>query len=195
MPRKVLVLSVIGFAIMLFVVFVAFAMHPYRIVSSAMEPTLHCAKPQPGCLGGKDDRVLVCRLCTHFGSPSRGDIVAFNTPPATINACGEGGTFIKRIIGLPGETVKEDDKGFIWIRGPDARTWSRLNEPYVSAQARRLDSAHHHQRWNVPTAAYFVMGDNRSESCDSRTWGPVPKGNVIGPVVFRYWPLSRLGFL
>jgi len=195
MPRKALVLGLIGFVIMLLFGFVAFATRPYRIVSSAMEPTLNCAKPGVGCLGGKDDRVLVCRLCLRFGSPSRGDIVVFNTPPAAATACGEGGTFVKRVIGLPGETVKEDDKGFIWIRAPNASTWTKLNEPYVSARARQLDSAHWHEQWTVPDGAYFVMGDNRSESCDSRQWGLVPRNDLIGPAVFRYWPLSRLGFL
>ncbi len=188
---------VIGFAVVLAVLFgvLLFAMHPYRIVSSAMEPTLNCAKPGVGCRGSLDDRILVCRMCTHFGSPSRGDIVAFSTPPATATACGESGTFVKRIVGLPGETVKEDDKGFIWIRGPGASAWTKLNEPYVSARARRLDTSHYGQRWSVPDGAYFVMGDNRSESCDSRQWGSVPRDNMLGPVVFRYWPLSRLGFL
>jgi signal peptidase I len=202
MRRRIVIGTVLAFGLLVFllVVFVFVGLHPYRIPSSAMEPTLNCAKPAPGCRGSTDDRILACTICRHFGAPSRGDIVVFNTPPATASACGEGGVFVKRVIGLPGETVKEDDKGFIWIRGPSSsspssNSWVKLDEPYVSAAARQLDSAHFNQRWTVPDGEYFMVGDNRSESCDSRQWGSVPRGNLIGPVVFRYWPLSRLGFL
>jgi len=193
---KLLRRSLIGLAVLvgLLVVVVLVGMHAYRIPSSAMEPTLNCAGPGIGCLGSTEDRVLACRLCLVFGSPSRGDIEVFTTPPAAANACGEGGTFVKRVIGLPGETVREDDKGFISIRGPDSTQWTRLDEPYVSAQARRLDTGHPNQTWKVPKGSYFMVGDNRSASCDSRQWGSVPNGDLIGPVVFRYWPLSRLGF-
>ena len=90
--------------------------------------------------------------------------------------CGEGGVFVKRIIGLPGESVHEDSKGFIDIDG------KRLAEPYVSAPSRLADSAHFGGTWQVAKRGYFVLGDNRSESCDSRTWGSVPSRNIIGPV-------------
>ncbi len=109
-------------------------------------------------------------------------------------ACGEGGTFVKRVIGLPGETVREDNKGYIWIRGPNSRKWARLNEPYISARARQLDTSHYHQHWKVPDGNYFMMGDNRSESCDSRQWGSVPRSSLIGTVFFTYWPPDRIGF-
>src|SRR5581483_3460907 len=114
--------TIIG-AILIVLALKEWVVNPYRIPSSSMEPTLNCAKgPNPnqsGCLGQSSDRVLACRICLDFGPPSRGDIVVFNTPRAAANKCGEGGTFVKRVIGLPGETVKEDDHGFIWIRGPD----------------------------------------------------------------------------
>ena len=91
--------------------------------------------------------------------------------------CGEGGIFVKRIVGLPGETLSEDTHGFISVDG------KRLNEPYVSARARAFDTSYRDRQWKVVAGDYFAIGDNRSESCDSRAWGGVPRGNVIGPVV------------
>ena len=99
-----------------------------------------------------------------------------------MNACAMGGTFIKRLIGLPRETVREDSSGYIWIRRPNSSTWVKLNEPYISTRARELDTGHRDQHWKVPTGEYFLVGDNRSMSCDSRTWDSVPARNVIGPV-------------
>jgi signal peptidase I len=145
----------------------------FRVPSSAMEPTIHCAKPGVGCLGTADDHVLV-----KVGKAvKRGDIIAFQTPPKAANVCGEGGIFLKRIVGLPGETVSEDGRGFISVDG------KRLSEPYISARARALDTFFRQRQWKVPAGDYFTIGDNRSESCDSRYWGGVPRKNVIGPVV------------
>jgi signal peptidase I len=138
--------------------------------------------------------VLACRICLDLGSPSRGDIVVFNAPGEAALKCGEGGAFVKRIIGLPGETVHEDDHGSIWIKKAGSTTFTKLDEPYLSAQLRLADSVHFGRAWRVPDGQYFVLGDNRSQSCDSRTWGSVPRHDMIGTVVFRYWPLSRLGF-
>jgi signal peptidase I len=169
--------------------------NPYRIPSSSMEPTLNCARgpAEPGCLGDSSDRVLACRICLDFGPPSRGDIVVFNTPTEAALKCGEGGTFVKRVIGLPNETVREDDNGFIWIQKPGEKDF-KLKEPYVSAARRLQDSAHFGQVWHVPDGSYFMMGDNRSQSCDSRTWGSVPRHKLIGTVFFVYWPPDRIGF-
>jgi signal peptidase I len=172
--------------------------NPYRIPSSSMEPYLNCAKPGQGCLGNSSDRVLACRICLDFSNPSRGDVVVFNTPKAALTQCGEGGTFVKRIIGLPGETVKEDHKGFIWIRGPNSSVFRKLNEPYISAAARRTDTQMNADilgdQWKVPPGNYFMMGDNRGESCDSRKWHSVPRDDLIGTVFFTYWPPDRIGF-
>jgi len=167
--------------------------NPYRIPSSSMEPYLNCAKPGEGCLGTSSDRVLACRICLAFSNPSRQDVVVFNTPKAAANACGEGGTFVKRVIGLPGDTVREDNKGFIWIRGPNRSVFQKLNEPYITSTARELDTGHRGQIWHVPDGNYFMMGDNRGSSCDSRQWGPVPRHDLIGTVFFVYWPLDRIG--
>ncbi len=145
----------------------------FRVPSSSMEPTLHCAKPQPGCLRKAADHVLV-----QVGKPvTRGDIVVFQSPPRAARPCGAGGLFVKRLVGLPGETVREDIHGFLSIDG------KRLAQPYISARARALDAYHFGFEWKVPAGDYFVVGDNLSQSCDSREWGGVPRGNIIGPVV------------
>jgi len=173
-----------------------FVVNPYRIPSSSMEPTLNCAKGQanPGCLGDSSDRVLACRICLDFGSPSRGDIVVFNTPKGVADKCGEGGTFVKRVIGLPGDTVHENNKGFISIKKPNTPEFVKLKESYIPAQSRLADSQHYGQTWTVPEGSYFMMGDNRAHSCDSRTWGTVPRSSLIGPLTLKYWPPRRLSF-
>src|SRR3954465_998380 len=71
--------------------------NPYRIPSSSMEPTLHCARPDSGCEARFSDRVLACRFCYRFWSPNRGDIIVFKTPPLAAQRCGAGGTFVKRL--------------------------------------------------------------------------------------------------
>lgn len=169
---------------------------PFRIPSSSMEKTLHCARPAFGCDASTSDRVLVNRLAYDFGSPQRGQIVVFKAPPKA-NLCGPGDagtTFVKRLIGLPGDTVREDDHGFIWIRSPGARTWTKLAEPYLSPAVRLADSAHFGRSWPVPKGEYFMLGDNRPDSCDSRKWGAVPRSSLIGPVMFTYWPPDRISY-
>jgi signal peptidase I len=189
------ILTIAG-AILIVLALKQWVVNPYRIPSSSMEPTLNCAKgpANPGCLGDSSDRVLACRICLDFGPPSRGNIVVFNTPRAAANECGEGGTFVKRVIGLPDETVHEDDHGFIWIRAPGSLKYVKLNEPYISAQDRLADTQHFGITKHVPSGDYFMMGDNRSQSCDSRTWGSVPRNKLIGIVFFVYWPPDRIGF-
>ena len=188
LPRSVRVVLdwviTIGGAILIVLALKAWVVNPYRIPSSSMEPTLHCARPAPGCEAHFSDRVLANRFIYHFRKPKRGEIIVFQTPPAAKLRCGAGGTFVKRLIGLPGETVSERD-GIVYING------QRLDEPYI--QPSRQD--HEPPRsWHVPDGDYFFMGDNRSQSCDSRVWGPVPRGNLIGEVFFVYWPPNRIGF-
>jgi signal peptidase I len=182
-------LLTIAAAVAVVLVFEAEVAKPYRVPSASMEPTLHCARPADGCEARFSDRVIACEVCYRFGSPHREQIVVFHSPPKAATHCapGGGGTFVKRLIGLPGDTVHEDENGFIWIDG------SRLAEPYVAADARRSDS-HRDQTWQVPPGHYFFLGDNRSGSCDSRIWGSVPRSNLIGPVLVRYWPPTRVGF-
>ena len=171
----------------------AWVVNPYRIPSSSMEPTLHCARPAAGCEASTSDRVLANRFIYHFRSPSRGEIVVFKTPKLALEACGSQGTFVKRLIGLPGE-VWEERSGFVYING------KKLNEPYVKADRRDHDSyglmdiPPRHTYTRIPKNYYLMMGDNRSSSCDSRRWGLVPRKNLIGPVFATYWPPSRISF-
>jgi signal peptidase I len=162
----------------------AWVVNPYRIPSSSMEPTLHCARPGEGCEARLSDRVLANRFIYHFRSPHRGEIVVFNTPKAAQQMCGASGTFVKRLIGLPGDTVTERTGGFVYING------KRLDEPYLKADRRSHDSTT--GTWHVPNGDYFFMGDNRGQSCDSRRWGSVPRKNLIGKVFATYWPPNRI---
>lgn len=157
-------------------------MKPYRTPSSAMEPALHCPVPGAGCAADTADRILVLRF-TPFWTPKRGDIVAFETPEAALLKCGAGGTFIKRLIALPGDSW-EQRAGTVYING------QRLSEPYVKPG--RADTQSYPTR-SIPEDRYFIMGDNRTQSCDSREFGSVPRDNLLGPVVARYWPLDRIG--
>jgi signal peptidase I len=145
-----------------------------------MEPTIRCARASTaGCTGAADDRVVA-----EGPAPvGRLEIIAFKAPPEAVSKCGNGGTFLQRVIGLPGETVREDDHGFIWVRRPGSIKFVRLKESYVSARDRLSDMAHFGLTWHVPRGGYFTMGDNRAESCDSRAWGSVPRSDVIGTVV------------
>jgi signal peptidase I len=176
--------TIIG-AIAIVLAIKAWVVNPYRIPSSSMEPTLHCARPGDGCEARFSDRVLACRFCFHIWAPKRGDIIVFHTPPMAALRCGAGGTFVKRLIGLPGDTIREDINAHIWING------KLLKEPYI--QPDRLDGdTHRNETWKVPKNSYFFMGDNRASSCDSRVWGPVPRKNLIGLVFATYWPPGRI---
>ena len=179
-------LVTIALAVVIVLAFQAEVAKPYRIPTSSMESTLHCAKPGDSCEGRFSDRVIANRLAYRFADPERGQIVVF-TAPERVQRCGSsygGSTFVKRIIGLPDEVVTERD-GAIYING------ERLIEPYVDPSLR----GHANGSWpRVAPGHYFVLGDNRTHSCDSRLWGTVPRSSLIGPVMLTYWPLSRLSF-
>ena len=169
------VLAVVAVAVALLIQ--AFLVKPYRIPSASMEDTL--------LIG---DRVLVDRVSWRFTQPERGDIVVFHPPF-------DGPVLIKRIIGLPGDEVSLS-AGFVYING------RRLDEPYV----RRIDG---HQEpsepfsnglpwslqepYKVPAGSYFVMGDNRTDSGDSREFGPIKRAQFVGRAFGKYWPPGRIG--
>jgi signal peptidase I len=165
----------------LFLLIATGTLKAYAIPSSAMEPTLHCQRPDPGCEGDAKDRVLAL---TRLVSYERGDIVVFRATPRAERFCGSSGTFVKRIIGLPGETVQ------IRLQRGAARVYvdgRRLDEPYIEQSHRDTGPA---KSYSVPSGHYFLLGDNRAQSCDSRVFGAVD--NLRGKLVATYWPLDRI---
>ena len=169
----------------------AWVVNPYKIPSPSMEPTLHCARPEPFCEASRSDRVLANRFIYHFRDPKRGEIVVFHAPKAATAAC-TGGIFVKRIIGLPGEVWAERD-GYTYVDG------KRLSEPYVQPERRdqqtktMADIPPAGTLRRIPKDMYLMEGDNRAHSCDSRVWGLVPRSAIIGKVFFTYWPIGRIG--
>jgi signal peptidase I len=152
-----------GFALVAAYAIKVFVVQPFYIPTGSMEPTV---MPQ--------DRILVSKLAYYLGEPRRGDIVVFAAPHDA-----EGRDFLKRIVALGGETVSERD-GQIFVNG------KRLAEPYVSPVRDHSDFP----PIRVPKGDYFVMGDNRSNSSDSRVFGPLSRRAIRGKAVVIYWPLS-----
>lgn len=160
----------------------------FIVESNSMERTLHCSRPSVECSGATDDRILV-RPYGLSREPARGDIVAFAAPPGAKIACGEGGTFVQRIVGLPGERLEFRVLGklpylfvYIFVNG------RRLHEPYVSPSRRATNA---HRPITVPTGHYWVVGDNRANTCGSNAWGSLARKRLIGRAIAIYWPSVR----
>jgi signal peptidase I len=180
------IVTIVG-AIAIVLLVKAFVVNPYRIPSSSMEPTLHCASPAVGCEARFSDRVLANRFLYRIRDPRRGEIIVFKTPPAAQVKCGAGGTFVKRLIGLPGDVLELrviGGDGYVYINGRP------LKEPYIEKDRRAATQGYGPVK--IKPGNYFMMGDNRSQSCDSRMWGTVPRANLIGKVFATYWPPNRL---
>lgn len=156
---------------------------PYRIPSVSMEPTLKVG-----------DMVLVNRFIYRIHPPRRGDVIVFHPPgrgqvPIRGAASEASVNYIKRIIGLPGETI-QIAHGTVFICTAPHQGCKGLNEPYVASR-----DYGNYGPYTVPRGDYFVMGDNRGNSDDSRVWGPLPRRNIIGEAFMIYWPPDRIGTL
>ncbi len=172
----------------------AFLVKPFRIPSESMVPTLEIGQ-----------RVLVNRLDGRFGTPDIGDVVVFHPPSGaeTNNQCGEPTdegapcarptqtradvNFIKRVVAGPGDTIAIDN-------GHVIRNGKRVQEDFARPCGGG-DECDYPIAITIPAGHYFMMGDNRGASDDSRFWGPVPEKWIIGGAFATYWPPSRIGLL
>jgi signal peptidase I len=171
----------------------AFLVKPFRIPSESMVPTLEIGQ-----------RVLVDRVTKNFGDYDRGDILVFKPPQgADANSCGvqhserspcprptpdrSDTNFIKRVVAVGGDRLRVVG-GAVYING------RRQDEPYARLN-NSCDICNLPQEITIPDGYYFMMGDNRGASADSRQWGPVPKDWVIGQAFATYWPPGKIGTL
>jgi signal peptidase I len=171
----------------------AFLVKPYRIPSLSMYPTLE-----------EGQRVLVNRIGSRFGDPEVGDIVVFHPPGGAErgNECGGGSppegqacaqptpdkadvNFIKRVVAGPGDRLRVQD-GHVVLNG------RRVDEPYAEPCG-GTDGCNLEREITIPADHYFMMGDNRGSSDDSRFWGPVPRDWIIGEAFATYWPPDKIG--
>jgi signal peptidase I len=164
------VVLVIG-ALLIALLIKTFLFQAFYIPSASMDPTLKV-----------HDRVLVNKLSYHLHSVHRGDVVVFKAPPEERTA--QIKDLVKRVIGLPGDTIEARD-GHIYIND------HLLNEPYLPKGTISDDLP----KQVIPANSYFMMGDNRTESSDSRVFGPIKRSTIIGRAFVRMWPFTRLGFL
>lgn len=155
-------LEVAILTLLLFIV-VHLVVQNYRVDGPSMQPTLH-----------NHEYILVDKAQYVLGKPQRGDVVVFEFPRDTSQ------DFVKRIIGVPGDTVQVDTNGQVTVDG------AAINEPYVND----LTNPYVPNTWVLKPGEYFVLGDNRGDSSDSRDWGPVPVKDIIGKAALVYWPLS-----
>jgi signal peptidase I len=162
--------AIAGGALLIAFLIKTFLLQAFYIPSLSMDPTLKI-----------NDRVLVNKLSYDLHDVNRGDIVVFESPP---NETSEEKDLIKRVIGLPGETVEAHD-GRIFIDG------QALDEPYLEphVQTGTVDPV------TIPADHYWVMGDNRGNSRDSRYFGAIPESLIIGRAFVRVWPVTALGLL
>jgi len=147
---------------------VNFATARYVVDGQSMEPNLHTGQ-----------FLIVSRLAYKFGTPQRGDIIVFDFPGNPSD------DYVKRIIGLPGDKVTIEN-GHVFVNG------TMLEEPYLPSDMLTTPAE---GLWEVPGDSYFVMGDNRAHSSDSRSWGMLQYDKIIGKAWISYWPPSTWGLL
>jgi signal peptidase I len=164
--------------LLIFFVIQNFVAQPYKVQQQSMERTLE-----------PDQYVLVDKLTPRFDPYNRGDIVVFEPP----EGWGESNTpFIKRVIGEPGDVVEIRDDGLVYVNDV------ALDEPYLyeeDGSPQPTSAPLEQSTWTVPKGDLFLMGDHRSNSADSRTFGSVPLDRVVGRAWLRYWPLDTFGIL
>ncbi len=164
------------FAAVMAVLIVVFVAQPVKVEGTSMQPRLE-----------NDERIFVNKFKYSFDEIERGEIVVFWYPEDPTKS------FIKRVIGLPGELIDMDALGRITING------HFIEEPYLAPERNQGARAKWNQVRNdfkyVKPHYYFVMGDNRDASNDSRSWGLVPEKYIYGKAMFRYWPPPRIGTL
>ena len=153
-------------ALGLAMVIIVFFYQPVKVEGTSMAPLL-----------SDQERIFINKFVYRFEPIERGDIVVFWYP------LDHSKSFIKRVVGLPGETV-EIRQGRVYVNG------RRLEEPYVPPQ---VSDASTYGPVHVPPDEYFLMGDHRNSSNDSRVFGPVPSRYIYGKAVFVYWPIDRFG--
>ncbi len=173
--------------LLIYLVIHNFVAQPFEVQQSSMSPTI---------VNG--EYILIDKLTVRFEGYQYGDVVVFN-PPSGSGLETDGIPFIKRVIGLPGDTVSLEN-GRVFVTRPDASP-VRLEEPYVvtdpdgSTAATMCPRPDCPQRWIVGEDEYFVMGDNRPSSQDSRVFGPVDEDLILGRAWLRYFPLARIGVI
>lgn len=166
-------------AIGLFVIIYNYLVQPNSVIGSSMEPNFHDGQ-----------YILTDKLSYRLREPERGEVVVFKYPKD------ESLDYIKRVVALPGERVLIKNNN-ITIFNDDRPQGFKLNEKYLSdgVQTDGGPVFPEGKETVVPKNTYFVLGDNRSRSSDSRSWGTVPKSDFVGRVIFRYWPFSTFGII
>ena len=156
------------FSVVLAVIVILFLYQPVKVEGTSMMPTLD-----------DQERIFINKFVYHFSTIDRGDTIVFWFPGDPSKS------YIKRVIGVPGDTV-EVDRGTVVVNG------RALEEDYVPSEFRDDTSM---PSKKLPVDDYFVLGDHRSSSNDSRAWGFVPRKYIYGKAVFIYWPFDKMGVL
>ncbi len=172
---------VVVVAVLVAVLLRAFVVQTFFIPSGSMEPTLQIG-----------DRILVNKLSYHLHGVDRGDIVVFSRPPAEDCGGTQVNDLVKRVIGLPGDVVSLTG-GYVYIDGKRLdESWLPSSEQGITVAGPAGNGSNLARPYRVPANNYFVMGDNRTDSCDSRYWGPIGRSLIVGKVELRVWPISSL---